>query len=55
MSGRDPAAWGGAIEIVAVLKAVDPAHRLDALALACDVWVKTNGTLTTEERREEMK
>ena len=35
-------AWDGAVALTAALVAIEPEHRLDALALACDAAVKTN-------------
>lgn len=37
--------WDGAASILAAVKCVEPCHRLNALALAIDAWVKTKGTL----------
>lgn len=42
---REPHVWDAAAEILAILKCLDPAPRLQALALAAKVWVETDGTL----------
>ena len=45
--GHD-AVYEGAASILAAVKAVDPAHRLNALAVALDAFVKTDGRVEVE-------